>query len=50
VTALSVRMGLNSRELVVAKIVDDLRMDYTAQGHRVVLAARMGNRSPNGST
>src|SRR5437899_9472938 len=29
----SVRMGLNSGEVVVGKIGDDLRMDYTAQGH-----------------
>ncbi len=31
----SVRMGLNSGEVVVGKIGDDLRMDYTAQGHTV---------------
>ena len=37
----SVRMGLNSGEVVVGKIGDDLRMDYTAQGHSVGLAARM---------
>jgi class 3 adenylate cyclase/tetratricopeptide (TPR) repeat protein len=37
----SVRMGINSGEVVVAKIGDDLRMDYTAQGHTVGLAARM---------
>jgi predicted ATPase/class 3 adenylate cyclase len=36
-----VRMGLNSGEVVVGKIGDDLRMDYTAQGHTVGLAARM---------
>jgi len=39
--AFSVRMGLNSGEVVVGKIGDDLRMDYTAQGHTVGLAARM---------
>ncbi len=38
---LAVRMGLNSGEVVVGKIGDDLRMDYTAQGHCVGLAARM---------
>jgi class 3 adenylate cyclase len=38
---LSVRMGLNSGEVVVGRIGDDLRMDYTAQGHTVGLAARM---------
>jgi class 3 adenylate cyclase len=37
----SVRMGLNSGEVVVGTIGDDLRMDYTAQGHTVGLAARM---------
>jgi adenylate cyclase len=37
----SVRMGLNSGEVVVGKIGDDLRMDYTAQGHIVGLAQRM---------
>ncbi len=38
---LSVRIGLNSGEVVVGKIGDDLRMDYTAQGHTVGLAQRM---------
>src|SRR5437773_7971473 len=37
----AVRMGLNSGEVVVGKIGDDLRMDYTAQGHAVGLAQRM---------
>ncbi|MDG2303669.1 MAG: adenylate/guanylate cyclase domain-containing protein [Candidatus Binatia bacterium] len=37
----SVRMGLHSGEVVVGKIGDDLRMDYTAQGHTVGLAQRM---------
>ena len=37
----SVRMGLNSGEVVVGRIGDDLRMDYTAQGHAVGMAARM---------
>ena len=37
----SVRMGVNSGEVVVGRIGDDLRMDYTAQGHCVGLAARM---------
>jgi class 3 adenylate cyclase len=35
------RMGLNSGEVVVGTIGDDLRMDYTAQGHVVGLAQRM---------
>src|SRR3989441_10186219 len=37
----AIRMGLNSGEVVVGTIGDDLRMDYTAQGHSVGLAARM---------
>ncbi len=38
---LSVRMGIHSGEVVVGKIGDDLRMDYTAQGSVVGLAARL---------
>ncbi|HET6303275.1 MAG TPA: adenylate/guanylate cyclase domain-containing protein [Myxococcota bacterium] len=38
---LCVRMGLHSGEVVIGKIGDDLRMDYTAQGLTVGLAARM---------
>src|SRR5438034_6736323 len=37
----AVRMGINSGEVVVGTIGDDLRMDYTAEGHTVGLAARM---------
>lgn len=37
----AIRVGLNSGEVVVGRIGDDLRMDYTAQGHTVGLAARM---------
>jgi class 3 adenylate cyclase/tetratricopeptide (TPR) repeat protein len=37
----AVRMGLNSGEVIVGSIGDDLRMDYTAQGHTVGLAQRM---------
>ena len=37
----SARIGINSGEVIVGKIGDDLRMDYTAQGHTVGLAARM---------
>jgi adenylate cyclase len=39
----STRMGLNSGEVVVGSISEDLRMDYTAQGHTVGLAQRMEN-------
>ncbi len=44
----SVRMGLNSGEVVVGRIGDDLRMDYTAQGHIVGLAARVQQLAPPG--
>ncbi len=37
----STRMGINSGEVIVGSIGDDLRMDYTAQGHTVGLAQRM---------
>jgi len=45
----SVRMGINSGEVVVGKIGDDLRMDYTAQGYMVGLAARMQELAEQGS-
>ena len=35
------RVGLNTGPVVVGKIGDDLRMDYTAQGETVNLAARL---------
>ena len=38
---LSTRIGINSGEVIVGRIGDDLRMDYTAQGHTVGLAQRM---------
>jgi class 3 adenylate cyclase len=44
----AVRMGLNSGEVVVGRIGDDLRMDYTAQGHVVGLAARVQQLAPPG--
>jgi len=37
----SVRMGINSGEVVVGSIGEDLRVDYTAIGHTVGLAKRM---------
>src|SRR5215470_562078 len=37
----AVRMGINSGDVVVGSIGDDLRMEYTAQGHTVGLAQRM---------
>ena len=35
------RIGLNTGPVVVGRIGDDLRMDYTAQGETVNLAARL---------
>ncbi len=43
-----VRMGLNTGPVVVGKIGDDLRMDYTAQGETVNLAARLQQAAPAG--
>ncbi|HEY2773885.1 MAG TPA: adenylate/guanylate cyclase domain-containing protein [Candidatus Binatia bacterium] len=37
----SVRLGINSGEVVIGRIGEDLRMDWTAQGHTVGLASRM---------
>ncbi len=45
---LGVRIGLNSGTVVVGKIGDDLRMDYTAQGHTVGLAQRMEQLAETG--
>jgi class 3 adenylate cyclase/tetratricopeptide (TPR) repeat protein len=45
---LAVRMGLNSGDVVVGRIGDDLRMDYTAQGHTVGLAQRMETIAESG--
>jgi adenylate cyclase len=45
----AVRIGINTGPVVVGKIGDDLRMDYTAQGETVNLAARLqGAASPGG--
>ena len=40
-SALQLRMGLNSGQVVVGAIGDDLRMDYTASGDTTHLAARL---------
>ena len=37
----AVRIGMNSGEVIVGRIGDDLRMDYTAQGQVVGLAERV---------
>lgn len=45
---LAMRVGMNSGEVVVGKIGDDLRMDYTAKGQTVHLAARMEQIAESG--
>jgi class 3 adenylate cyclase/tetratricopeptide (TPR) repeat protein len=45
----AVRFGLNSGGVIVGSIGDDLRMDYTAQGQVVNLAARMEQLAEAGS-
>jgi len=45
----ALRIGLNTGPVVVGRIGDDLRMDYTAQGETVNLAARLQSAaSPGG--
>jgi hypothetical protein len=43
------RLGLNTGTVVVGRIGDDLRMDYTAQGDTTNLAARMQQMAPPGA-
>src|SRR5437879_5978323 len=45
-----VRIGLNSGEVVVRAIANDLRMDYSAIGNTTHLAARMEQLARDGST
>jgi len=47
--ALQIRIGLNTGLVVVGKIGDDLRMDYTAVGDTTNLAARMQQMARPGS-
>jgi adenylate cyclase len=47
--AFAVRIGIHSGGVVVGKIGDDLRMDYTAQGETVGLAARLEQLADPGS-
>jgi class 3 adenylate cyclase/tetratricopeptide (TPR) repeat protein len=47
---LSLRLGLNSGEVVVGAISDDLGLEYTALGHTVGLAQRMESAAEPGST
>jgi len=44
----AVRQGLNAGEVVVGRIGDDLRMDYTAQGQCVGIAARLQGLATGG--
>ena len=46
---IQIRAGLNSGEVVVASIGNDLKMDYTAIGQTVHLAARMEQMATPGS-
>lgn len=46
---LAVRMGLNTGRVVVGKIGDDLRMDYTAVGDTTHLAARLQQSAEPGA-
>lgn len=48
--ALQIRVGINTGEVVVRTIGNDLCMDYSAVGHAVGLAARMESLAPPGST
>src|SRR6267142_3761978 len=43
------RLGVNTGLVVVGRIGDDLRMDYTAQGDTTNLAARMQQMAPPGA-
>src|SRR5215831_4577889 len=45
-----IRVGLNSGEVVVRTIGNDLHMDYTAVGQTTHLAARMEQLAPPGTT
>jgi class 3 adenylate cyclase/tetratricopeptide (TPR) repeat protein len=46
---IQIRVGLNSGEVVVGSIGNDLKMDYTAVGQTVHLAARMEQMATPGS-
>ena len=47
--AISIRVGLNSGEVLVRSIGSDLHMDYTAVGQVTHLAARMEQAATPGS-
>ena len=47
---LQIRVGLNSGEVVVRAIGNDLHMDYSAVGQTTHLAARMEQLAPPGAS
>jgi class 3 adenylate cyclase/tetratricopeptide (TPR) repeat protein len=47
---IQIRVGMNSGDVVVRSIGNDLRMDYTAVGQTTHLAARMEQLAPPGAT
>ena len=49
-TTVRIRVGLNSGDVVVRAVGNDLRMDYTAVGQTTHLAARMEQLADPGST
>ena len=49
-TTVRIRIGLNSGDVVVRAVGNDLRMDYTAVGQTTHLAARMEQLADPGST
>ena len=44
--ALEIGVGINSGEVVVRSITNDLNIDYAALGHTTHLAARMEELAP----
>ena len=48
--AIQLRVGLNSGEVIVRLISDDLHMDYTAMGQTVHLASRMEQLAREGTS
>jgi class 3 adenylate cyclase/tetratricopeptide (TPR) repeat protein len=47
--ALKIGVGINSGEVVVRSVTNDLNIDYSALGHTTHLAARMEDLAPAGS-
>jgi len=47
--SIQIRVGLNSGEVIVRLISDDLHLDYTAMGQTVHLASRMEQLAPPGT-